>query len=821
MKKIYSTIILSFWAIVYSQLSAQALDSALSRYADNFQQEKIHLHFDKAIYNKGETIWLKAYVLAGLDLSDYSMNFYMDWYSDKGVLLKHTANPMYESTARGQFEIPDNYGGQYLHVKAYTQWMLNFDSAFIFNKNIRIDQSAAAITNTLVKSAAISKAAISAPSARFITPKTTLHFFPEGGDLVKNVLGKVAFLAENEYGYPVKASGTVKNSKGKIISVFKTEHDGMGSLKLMPDSTQPYTANWADEYGALHNTTLPVAQEQGVLLSVEESDHKIKFTVAQTKVNAAANGVLYVIGHLNQHLLFKSKITMGEREKASGEIADADWPTGVVQVTLFDADYRPLAERAVFVNNNDYRFRPGIRVTTKGVDKHERNVLEIEVEDTLVTNMSLAVTDAGLVTDTACNIISDLLLSGEVKGYLHQPAQYFESDEDSVKHFLDLVMMTHGWRRINWKNVADGKMPAITYPKETDFMQLKGSIYGITDKNTLKNENMFLIFKGKQDGNQTLMLPIDHNKEFVQKGFLFFDTLQVYYQLAGNKNLSNRMTVNFQTGLLPLLYKTYNGIATEPYTWSYSTQDSLRLARSRTFYSEQDRIRKQLEGHELEEVIVKTKAKRKEDVMDEKYTSGLFSGGDSKQFDVISDPFAKGSPDVFSYLQGRVAGLMITNNGAVVSMQWRGGTPDVYLNEMKVGPEQLKNIPMTDIAYVKVFSPPFFGSFGGGSGGAISVYTRRGNDVKSVPGEGLTFQRITGYTAYRQFYSPDYRTNPNDLPDGDVRTTLYWNPYILTDKKKKTVQVIFYNNDISKKLRLVLEGINGEGKVARVEKVIE
>ena len=257
----------------------------------------------------------------------------------------------------------------------------------------------------------------------------------------------------------------------------------------------------------------------------------------------------------------------------------------MLQVTLFDEDYRPLAERAVFVNNNDYRFRPGMRITTKGVGKRERNVLEIEVEDTLLSNMSLAVTDAGLVTDTATNIVSDLLLSGEVKGYVHQPAQYFDSDEDSVKHFLDLVMMTHGWRRIDWKNVTDGKMPAITYPKETDYMQLKGSIYGIQDKNVLKNENMFLIFKGKKEGNQTLMLPIDQNKEFIQKGFLFFDTLQVYYQLTGNKSLSNRMTINFQTGLLPVLFKAYNGIATEPYTWSYSVEDSLRLARSRAFFN--------------------------------------------------------------------------------------------------------------------------------------------------------------------------------------------------------------------------------------------
>jgi len=55
----------------------------------------------------------------------------------------------------------------------------------------------------------------------------------------------------------------------------------------------------------------------------------------------------------------------------------------------------------------------------------------------------------------------------------------------------------------------------------------------------------------------------------------------------------------------------------------------------------------------------------------------------------------------------------------------------------------------------------------------------------------------------------------------DVRTTLYWNPYILTDATNHKVKLEFYNNDISKKLRVVLEGINADGKLARVEKVIE
>src|SRR5471030_402763 len=86
-------------------LSAQKIDSVLSIYAEQYQQEKLHLHFDKATYNKGETIWFKAYLMTGTDLSEYSKNLYFDWYDVAGKLLKHTVAPIFRSSAKGEFEI--------------------------------------------------------------------------------------------------------------------------------------------------------------------------------------------------------------------------------------------------------------------------------------------------------------------------------------------------------------------------------------------------------------------------------------------------------------------------------------------------------------------------------------------------------------------------------------------------------------------------------------------------------------------------------------------------------------------------------------------
>lgn len=207
-------------------------------------------------------------------------------------------------------------------------------------------------------------------------------------------------------------------------------------------------------------------------------------------------------------------------------------------------------------------------------------------------------------------------------------------------------------------------------------------------------------------------------------------------------------------------------------------------------------------------------------VLDEKYASGLFSGGDAYSFDLTSDR-TLGAFDVLTYLQGKVAGLQISGSGTQTSLSWRGGTPSLYLNEMISNVDMVQTIPITDIAYIKVMRPPFFGSGGGGSDGAIAIYTKKGTDVrKNDPGKkGMETTILAGYSRFREFYNPSYEKEA--AYDADTRSTLYWNPYIITNKKTPRFRIEFYNNDFSKKLLLVLEGINADGKMTRTVRYLE
>ncbi|MCX6208840.1 MAG: hypothetical protein NTZ59_04905, partial [Bacteroidetes bacterium] len=165
------------------------------------------------------------------------------------------------------------------------------------------------------------------------------------------------------------------------------------------------------------------------------------------------------------------------------------------------------------------------------------------------------------------------------------------------------------------------------------------------------------------------------------------------------------------------------------------------------------------------------------------------------------------------------AGLNINNNGGDVNVTWRGSNTSFFLDEMNIDAETAGTINMNEVAYIKIFRPPFYGGSGGGAGGAIAIYTRKGNDAKSIPGRGLAFKYLEGYSAIKQFYSPNY--DNETTATADLRETLYWNPYIITNHLKHKATIEFYNNDVTKKYRISLCGMNTDGKMTLVEKVIE
>lgn len=115
---------------------------------------------------------------------------------------------------------------------------------------------------------------------------------------------------------------------------------------------------------------------------------------------------------------------------------------------------------------------------------------------------------------------------------------------------------------------------------------------------------------------------------------------------------------------------------------------------------------------------------------EEQYFKGLFRSNNGYTFPVMDDPNAASYFSVFQYLQGRVPGLYSYHSGVFARpyISYRSGSPALFLDEVRVDASALASVNMNDVAFIKVFRPPFFGAFGGGANGAIAVYTLRGDD---------------------------------------------------------------------------------------------
>jgi hypothetical protein len=781
-------------------LSAQVLDSILAVYGTKYQQERTYLHYDKAAYVPGESIWFKAYVMEGMYATEGSKTLYVDWVDEKGSLLYHTSSPIVDGgITNGQFDVPATYKSNFIHVRAYTKWMLNFDTSFIYKKNIRIIQKGGL------------------PSA-LPTAIALLQFFPEGGDMISGIRNKVAFKAQDQWGKPVAIKGVIQKN-GTTIDSLQVVHDGMGFFYLIPEAGAKYTAKWKDTKNAEHTTNLPEAKRDGISLQISFTGGKRVFTINRSPDAPEHHKMLHLVGTMQQNLVLKANINLKETSTNSGALPVQTLPSGVLTLTVFDDQWNAVAERVIHVNNREYFFPIQSTVQKYGLSKRGRNEIEVTVPQGIEANFSISVTDGSIENDSSDHIVSHFLLTSELRGNIYKPSYYFKNNSDSLAQKLDLVMLTNGWRRFKWEEVTKGKFPAITYPKDTTYLALSGKLFGATPAQFQSGGTMMMMVKEKDSAAQMVLAPIERDGSFRNPEFIFFDSLTVYYQPP--KNLSST-TANFMTARMAALnygYKDFAGRPLFPDTTGYSRH--FLLAQEATD------IEEKLKGKVLETVTVTARTKSPVQILDEKYAKGLFTSDNAYQFDVLNDKFALGAINIFNYLQGKVPGLQISGGqaGGSASLTWRGGAPILYLDEMPADPQMISSIAVQDVAYIKVFRPPFMGtrgSVGDPANGAIAIYTRRGGDVAREPGKGLASNVIVGYSPVREFSSPNYASFVRDNEKRDVRTTLLWKPNVATQKNRNKIPLIFYNTDVfSKSLRLVIEGMTKDGQLTHYEELIE
>lgn len=780
--------------LLLSDARSQAVDTLLSQYNKKVPQEKTYVQFDNSVYLPGETVWYKGYLMIGNEPSWLSSNLYIDWCDEKGNLVKRTVSPVLGFSASGSFTIPHDLKGNTLQAIAYTRWMLNFDSSFLFRKTLTLAQPET--------------------SPEPVQDAPTLVFLPEGGDMMEGIPSYVAFKASLPSGMPVNVEGVIASGSGQRLGSFHSWHNGMGKLQLTPVHGEEYFAEWQTPDGIQYRTALPKAKTSGLVLSIANVSGARIFSVERAPVLEERFKRVSVVGTMNQQVVFRATAPFTEKTKLVSTLPVKDLPTGILQFTVFDVNQQPVAERILFVNNHAYESKPLIFHDSINTDRRARNIFEMEIPDTSLASLSLSVIDGDGAYDSSSQIITHFLLSGELKGYIHNPAYYFSDKGDSAAAALDLVMLTNGWRRFRWEHVFAGTAPSTPYQADTGFISLSGQV----KQGRNKEENIGFLISSTDSTEQLFYLPIRPGGSFETHRLLLFDSAKLFLMDQGASFKMNKPLVA-DNHFLPQAKTTKWASYTRPSS-VYKPQFLQDIARQRSFVP--------ADGTTLKEVIVRARPKTRSEELNELYASPLYNAVDAIQLNALDDPNASSSLTVFHYLEGKVAGLRAYNiystsvkpEESLPVIKWRGEEIIFMLNEMPTDARTMLTLPMSQVAMIKLFRNSFFGYKTGAAGNVAVVYTKKGGDMALDTRPGLSYAAVQGYTPVKEFYSPDY-SQPVPANTKDQRRTLLWQPNITTGGGNRIIKVSFYNNDTSHSFRVIAEGITVNGKLIHVNRLFK
>jgi TonB-dependent SusC/RagA subfamily outer membrane receptor len=410
-----------------------------------------------------------------------------------------------------------------------------------------------------------------------------------------------------------------------------------------------------------------------------------------------------------------------------------------------------------------------------------------------VGSFSVSVTDESKVPvdeDTENNIFASLLLTSDLKGYVEQPSYYFNSNNEKRRADLDILMLTQGYHRFEWKSVLNNAPLPGQYEVQKTFT-ISGRV--TTPSGTpVANGKVELINFG--DGVLQVDTLTDQNGRFAFTDIIYADSLKFLIQARNAKNKRD-VVIKMDTVPLPPVanYKNYPD-------FNISTGNSISV------YAQNSKLLYLITLKELQ-----IRAKR----IALKHSANLNGPGNADQVLLSKDLVNYGCVRLADCLQGRLLGVLF-NNGVPVTTRG-GGRMLVVIDGMNSDAMYMNTLNVNDIQSIEVLrNVGTAGIYGGrGANGVLVITTKRGDEPTYYPqqfSKGIIPYQPKGIYKSRVFYSPKYDAKTN-RKIADLRTTIYWKPDIVTPDGKATVE--YFNAGSPGTYRVVLEGVDSEGNIGR------
>jgi hypothetical protein len=640
-----------------------------------------------------------------------------------------------------------------------------------------------------------------------------VQFFPESGQLTNGVRTKIAFKAINAKGLGADIKGNITDDKGTEVATFTSAHLGMGVFALTPESDRAYTANVTFPNGSTATYKLPRVQSMGIGLAVfnnEPDNLTVKISANDVFLQRKQNKSFYLVAQ-SGGVVYYAASTVLQNLTYSANIPKSKFPTGILQVTLFSSGGYALCERTVFIQHNDqlslnlktdkpsYTVRQNVKMSVTALNKTAP----------VVGSFSVAVLDDATIPSDENNeqtILSNILLTSDLKGYIEKPNYYFNKPDQEKLDNLDILMLTQGYSRFNYEDILADKNPPIYVAPEQSI-----EVTGILRTNTglpVSKGSIRLIVPDNNFSAETLT---DMTGNFKFSDVVVRDTSKITLSARNNVN-SRNMVINVNGEIYQKISKN-NNIADEIVNIDSVIRPYL------------ENSRKQFQSSRvLKEVVIKAKTIVKK-VSHSDY--GTFSGLSAQADHEINPDQLKGCPILINCLSTMALGLTYVDNNFYVTRSYNQGNKQpvqIYLNSAQIDVTNLASMSGDEVESVEIFVTDGLSGINrvNGTKGVMIIHKKVIKKEKIslsqlmalIPKQNVITFSVQGYSKAKDFYVPKYEVGKSSVIGLDLRNTIYWNPKITTDKNG-VATFSFFNSDARGSYRAIIEGIDGDGNLGR------
>ncbi|TPE39578.1 hypothetical protein [Pontibacter mangrovi] len=760
------------------QVPFASINKAFEQHRNHALQEKLFLHIDRPVYVCGETMWFKVYNVDGtrhqpLDMSKVAYVEVLD-AQQKPVLQGKIG--LKAGLGNGSFILPATLASGNYTVRAYTNWMKNFSPDFYFEQPVTI-------INTFQQLDAAAKPTAAAHAVRF---------FPEGGNLVAGVANKVAFQAtEQSSGKGLAFTGILQDQQGDTVAEFSPHKFGIGHFTFTPATGSRYTAVITLPDSSSFKQKLPVAQERGYALQLQETPTgQLKLTVWQ---QGELGEQLYLLAHTRQAVAFSAAAALNQGA-AVFLVDKAALADGITHFTVFNESRQPVCERLYF-KSPAQSLQLNLATNKPHYGIREKVTLDLQAQlptsQQVPANLSLAVYRLdSLQKSIPESIESYLWLTSDLRGTVENPGYYFSEAGATDQEAMDNLMLTHGWSRFAWQDVLAEEPARLQFLPEYNGHRINGRVTLSTTGAPAPRVVTYLASPGKRVRLYNATSDAEGLISFEMKDF--FGDRDIVVQSDFTKD----STYHFE------IFSPFSDMYGAAKPTSFNISEG--LAQALTLRHVQAQVRQAYFGKYINRTVPPAVDSLSfYGQPDEQYLLD-----DYKRFKVMEEVMREYVPGVQVRRSGGKFRFMVFNR------PYKG----IFQNNPMV---LLDGVPVFDIDKIMAFDPlkvrqldVITSRFFNGPmvyEGLVSYTTYKGDLAGFELNPKALLQAYEGVQLQREFYAPAYDT-PEQRQSrlADLRNLLHWQPNLMVETGKGG-QVDFYTSDQQGEYLVVVQGMTESG----------